>query len=121
MRMTKVQAIALSRLIEAIRPEWNFPGIMAAIGKVVDRDDDPAIVAIAALTCCQDKDAETPAAMTNPVYWPAWQPNTPKSTPTPKAVDQILAPLPPRDPEASRRGYLAACQALEESRTKETA
>lgn len=64
----KSQAILLAKFIEALRPGWHFHGIMAAIGAAANRGPagDLAIAMItAAIT-----DADTPAAITNPVYWP---------------------------------------------------
>lgn len=110
MPMMKPTAILLAKLVESLRPEWNFHGIMHALGKVCERD--PHLTAIAMVTCAQDVDAQTPAAITNPVYWPAWAPGV-RVAPKIRNAADVLGPLPEIDPQASRRGYLAAKAALE--------
>lgn len=116
--MTKSSAIILARLIESLRPEWQYPGILAALGTVADRDAFDTITAMTA--CAKDPTANTPAAISNPTYWANW--GRAETTHTPgRPLSVILGDLPPRDPDASRRGYEAAMQALSEHRTKETA
>lgn len=69
MRMTPNQANILARLVEELRPEWNFPGIRAAIESVNARRS-AYDVAHAMLTTTADPNAQTPAAIRNPHYWP---------------------------------------------------
>lgn len=72
--ISKSQAMILAKFIEAIRPSWNFHGIMAAIGTAANRGSagDLAIAMITAATT----DAETPAAIVNSVYWPSVGPKS---------------------------------------------
>lgn len=117
MRMTKSSAIILARLIEALRPEWQYPGILAALATVSDRDAFDTVTAMTA--CAKDPSANTPAAISNPTYWANW--GRTEITPSPgRPLSVVLGDLPPRDPESCRRGYQAATHALTEHQaTKE--
>lgn len=118
MRMTKSSAIILARLIEALRPDWQYPGILAALGTVSDREAFDTLAAMAA--CAKDPSAVTPAAITNPTYWADWGRTEVTRAPG-RPLAAILGELPPRDPDACRRGYQAAVQALTEHRTAKEA
>lgn len=113
--MTPNQINILARLIEALRPDWGFHGIRAALNglPLMDRFD----VAQLAITAAADSTAETPAAMRNPIY----NPGTTKPEPTrDRSRDAaLLAELRERkpDPEAARRGREAALAALRANKT----
>lgn len=68
MSMTKSQSIPLAKFIEAIRPDWNFHGIQAALAANAHKGN-AADLAVAMITAAAT-DANTPAAVVNPVYWP---------------------------------------------------
>lgn len=71
MTMTKSQAIKLSGLLREVRPDWDAPGVMAALGKLADRSLPDVIVAMT--TAAADEGAQTPmAGVSNPLYWPNW-------------------------------------------------
>lgn len=71
MAMTKIEATKIAHAVAVIRPDWDFPGIMAAIGKAPAADDYGTVLVTLA-TCAMDPGALTPAACTNPVYRPTW-------------------------------------------------
>lgn len=75
MRMTPNQMNILARLVEELRPEWNFPGIRAAIGTVAE-DRSRYDICHAMLTAAADPTAQTPATIRNPAYWPSAAPTT---------------------------------------------
>lgn len=61
-RITRRQATALAELIHALRPEWDAPGVLAAIGEA--RDVGPApMVAIAAIRAATTPTNRTPAVI----------------------------------------------------------
>lgn len=73
MQMTKSQGVLLAKLVEQIRPDWDFPGIMAALGKAAGKGSFPD-VAIAAITAAADPGARTPGVIpTDGHHWPTWQ------------------------------------------------
>ena len=121
--LSKATAINLANLIGAARPGWDFHGIMAALHKVGHLDLIEA--SMAALACAADPEAKTPMAMANPVYRAGWKPNDdPKYLATQRvaamahkrALDVIRQDARNADPDGSHRGYLAAIQALEETK-----
>lgn len=117
--MTKSSAINIANLVGAIRPEWDFHGIMAALHRIGHLTVTEA--AISALSCAADPEARTPAAMVNTVYRPGWRPNGDPSYANQvraenvrhrQSLDQIRQDQRNADPSGSHRGYLAAVEAL---------
>lgn len=51
----------IARLMAKLRPEWDYPGCLAAVGDVKDRD--PLNVTMAAVRLCGTPEAKTPAAL----------------------------------------------------------
>jgi hypothetical protein len=71
MTMTKSQAIKVTGVIREVRPDWDAPGIMAALAKLADKPFHESVIAM--LTAAADEGAHTPmAGVTNPLYWPNW-------------------------------------------------
>ena len=71
MTMTKSQAIKVCGVIREVRPDWDAPGIMAALAKLADKPFHESVIAM--LTAAADEGAHTPmAGVTNPLYWPSW-------------------------------------------------
>ena len=68
---SKPQAIAIARCVTLLRPDWDFHGIAAALARL--ELTDPFTAAIIAITAAADHDAETPMAMTNPIYAPDYR------------------------------------------------
>lgn len=64
-RMTGIQAQALARFIEPVRPDWDFHGVRAALS-ALDLSWD--VAAWVAIQCAADPTAKTPGAMSNPIY-----------------------------------------------------
>lgn len=56
------QATKLAAFIHTLRPEWDKPGILDAIGRARDRGA-PAEVAVAAIRCAVSGQARTPAVI----------------------------------------------------------
>lgn len=119
MRLIKNQATILARLIEALRPEWEFHGIMAALAKLPPMDAFQATQQ--AVAAAADPDAKTPAAMSNPVYAQQWNNVSDPVYSThvrrernahARTLDEARRALEQRDPEGSHRGYLAAVRTL---------
>lgn len=121
MAMTKSQAINLANYVRGIRPEWDFHGVMAALAKLANLDSVEA--GQTALAAAGDAAARTPAAMTNGVYRPSWQPATADQSDYARQVrsqqvahrtvlDQVRRDAAQADPDSSHRGYTAATRAL---------
>lgn len=117
MPLTKSQAIVLTKLLQALRPDWEFHGTMAALHKIGDLD--PVEASLTAIQCAGDPDARTPAAMTSSVYRSAWKPGSDPAYDAhirslKRHSDRVLYDIHrrERDPEGSHAGYLAATQAL---------
>lgn len=64
-RMSATQAMAVARLIEPERRDWDVPGIKAAVMKL---DLSWELAAWVAIQCAADPTARTPGAMSNPIY-----------------------------------------------------
>lgn len=64
MTISREQGQAIATLMSALRPEWDQPGCLAAVGQLISRD--PANVAMAAVRLCATPEARTPGALTNP-------------------------------------------------------
>jgi hypothetical protein len=60
--MSKVQAEALATFIAKIRPDWDHPGILAAIGKA-QHLASPASVARALCVLADNRELKTPALL----------------------------------------------------------
>lgn len=69
MRMTSTQTTCLARLVSDLRPEWDFHGVVAAV-KRLNETEAATTVCLMAITAAADPTANTPAAMSNPVYRP---------------------------------------------------
>lgn len=131
MQMTKSQAILVAKLVEQLRPEWNFHGTMAALAKAID-GHDAFDVAIAAITAAADPDAKTPGVIpTDGHWWPTWKPSTQAANAYATRArlennrsQQVIAAIrrddANRDPVAGHLGYLEASAALEATRTEES-
>lgn len=65
MRITKVQAEALSTFVRLIRPEWRHPGIMAALEKAA-ATADVHDVACALIRLAEDGTVKTPGLLDKP-------------------------------------------------------
>jgi hypothetical protein len=87
--ITKPFAAALAQVVNAIRPDWDKPGIMAVCLEL--RDRDAAELTIAFGTAAKDPGAETPAAVKSPIYWAGWG-----------QVQAEPAARPTRDPKCER-------------------
>lgn len=72
MSMTKIQAVALAHFVRTLRDGWDFHGIVHALGQHADKGT-AADLAIAMITAAST-DADLPAGVVNPVYWPTWGP-----------------------------------------------
>ena len=70
MKMTKVQAEALTAFVVRIRPEWRPAGVMAAIERAVDTADVHD-VACALIRLAEDRTVHTPGLLPQP--GPHWQ------------------------------------------------
>src|SRR5690349_17586979 len=69
--MTEVQAQALATFVARIRPDWDHPGIMAALGKAANLGT-PAQVARALVNLAENHDLRTPAILAQPgSHWSA--------------------------------------------------
>ena len=72
---------AIAFLVEAIRPDWGAPGVMAALDKL--RDRPLADVAVAAIRATARTDQRTPAVIAmGGEHWAAGK----QPTPTPPTV-----------------------------------
>lgn len=71
MRMNEIQANALARYVQILRPDWDFHGVRAALLKL---DVDALVAPWIACQCAGDPTAQTPGAMSNPIYRTAEQP-----------------------------------------------
>lgn len=69
--MNEVQATALARYVQIIRPDWDFPGIRVALLKL---DADSLVAPWIACQCAGDPTTKTPGAMSNPIYRTGGQP-----------------------------------------------
>ena len=69
--MTEVQAQALATFVARIRPDWDHPGIMAALGKAANLGS-PVQVARALVNLAENPDLRTPAILAQPgSHWSA--------------------------------------------------
>lgn len=64
-RMNEIQANAMARYVQILRPDWDFHGVRAALLKL---DVDALVAPWIACQCAGDPTAKTPGAMSNPVY-----------------------------------------------------
>lgn len=72
--LTHDQAKAAARCIAALRPEWDAPGILDALGRARGRGDAPTVV-IAALRAAMNPTNRTPAVI--PLDGAHWRPDAP--------------------------------------------
>lgn len=63
MPLDRDQAEHLSRLLDALRPEWDRPGIIRAVRQLVHRPETPEQIVIAAIRCEADPAVRTPLAI----------------------------------------------------------
>lgn len=123
MGMTKSQGTILARLIAELRPEWEFHGIMTALGKAAGKGNAFDIT-LAAVYATADPAAKTPAfiAERGP-HWDAIsagpredtayvQHRRSESIAHRRALEQARHDARNANPEASHRGYLEALKAL---------
>jgi len=66
-RLTQARALHLARLVADVRPEWDLQFVLAALRKH-GHGQLLTEVTYAVLMAALDPDAETPFAMTNPLY-----------------------------------------------------
>jgi hypothetical protein len=101
MMLTEVEARALAKAIEAMRPDWNEPGIFKALGYARYKGNKWTVT-LAAISCAANPDNRTPAVI--PMegrHWPVME--APKAPPRPKREE-----LTEEEREAAHRQYLAA-------------
>lgn len=90
----------LTELVHRLRPEWDRPGILAAIENVAARGRHPLDVAMAAIRLAGTPEARTPGALTQ-LDGPHWR----------ERVTTATAPRPPKPDQACHTcgRHLDAC------------
>ena len=95
--MTRDQAEKIAHAVHAIRPDWDTPGIIAALSRSRDRADTWQ-VAIAAITAAADNTNRTPAVI--PLAGKHWQTATTGTSP-------VISARTPRCQVYGHEGYPA--------------
>jgi hypothetical protein len=128
MTLSPAIALATARLCSTIRPEWQVPGIVACLQRL-ELPVDQAIYA--AIMAAMDSAAETPGAMTNPLYrmpFTAAEQEFNRELAAQRSreirdrrtLDEARQMFREWDPEEHRRGYQAAVQAMQMLRADPT-
>lgn len=106
MMLTELEAKYLAKAVEAMRPDWQFAGILRALGDARLKAHKWA-VASAAITAASDETNRTPAVIAlDGRHWPTVKPPT---VPPPR---HEVKELTEEEREAAHRQYLAAVALL---------
>ena len=69
--MTRAQEVAIATAVQQLRPDWNHPGIVAAL-RTAQAHGTPAEVAAAACRLAGDTNTRTPGRLKDPgAHWKA--------------------------------------------------
>lgn len=83
-QLTHDQAKAAAKCINALRPDWDVPGIIDALGRARGRGDAPTVV-MAAIRAATAPSNRTPAVIwLDGAHWRAPEPARPERRPAPK-------------------------------------
>ena len=107
----------LAVILAALRPDWQMPGIMAALADQKLRDKPPAAVIVAAVRAAANSKVRTPAVIAmDGEHWQ--EPAAPLPTQIPPRFEPPQ-PLTEAERAASSKAYAECRRALNEAR-KET-
>jgi len=68
--MTRAQEVAIATAVQQLRPDWDHPGIVAAL-RAAQAHGTPAEVAAAACRLAGDTNTRTPGRLKDPAHWKA--------------------------------------------------
>jgi hypothetical protein len=105
MMLSELEAKYLAKALEAMRPDWQYAGILHALG-AARLKAHKWTVASAAITAASDEANRTPAVIPlDGRHWPVME--APRTPPKPKRPE-----LTEEEREAAHRQYLAAAALL---------
>lgn len=112
--VTAARLLSLAALVQTIRPEWDTAGILAALRTCGHRP--LPLLSLASVQLALDPQTLTPNRLSQAgPWWPA-EP-APVRRPELRSVSE-LPPLPPADPERTKRGLALARAALASARER---
>lgn len=105
------EAKYVAKAIEAMRPEWNYAGILTALSEARHRANK-WVVLLAAVHAASDPNNRTPAIIAKDgKHWPELR--VPKTPPRIAALPELT----PEEVEAAHAAYLEATQTLTQLRS----